>query len=121
MARFSGIVGYSETVRTGPGVTEEVITERKAFGDLLRNSRQLTESSTQVLPQLNVNNSVSIVADEYARGHFFAIQYVTWQGVCWNVTDVTVEHPRLTLQLGGVYNGPKGELAKALGGSPRKH
>jgi hypothetical protein len=27
-------------------------------------------------------------------------------GVRWTVQDVTVEHPRLILRLGEVYNGP---------------
>lgn len=121
MARFSGIIGYGEDVRIGPGVTEEVITERRARGDFLRNSRQMIESSTQVLPQLNVNNSISVVADEYARGHYFAIRYVIREGVYWSVTDVTVEHPRLVLQLGGVYNGPKGKTPGDSGGDTRKH
>ncbi len=49
---------------------------------------------------------ISIVADAYARGHFFAIRYVEWAGERWTVTNVEVQAPRLILQLGEVYNGP---------------
>lgn len=105
MAKFHGKVGYGSTVETTPGVYEDVITERDYFGDILRNSRQLREGE-QVNPDITVGNSISIVADAYARGHFFAIRYVEWAGVRWTVQDVTVEHPRLVLRLGEVYNGP---------------
>jgi hypothetical protein len=105
MARFHGKVGYGESVETTPGVYVDEITERDYYGDILRNSRQLRQGE-QVNPDVTVGNSISIVADAYARGHFFAIRYVEWAGVRWTVQDVTVEHPRLVLRLGEVYNGP---------------
>jgi hypothetical protein len=61
---------------------------------------------TKVNDDLSVNNSISIVADEYANEHFFAIRYVAWAGTLWTVTNVEVQSPRLLLTLGGVYNGP---------------
>lgn len=105
MAKFHGKVGYGESVETTPGVWDDQITERDYFGDVLRNSRQL-RAGEQVNPDVTVANSISIVADDHARGHFFAIRYVEWMGVRWTVQDVTVEHPRLILRLGEVYNGP---------------
>ena len=60
----------------------------------------------QVNQSLSVGNSISIVADAYASEHILEMRYVTWQGVRWTVTDVTVERPRLILALGEVYNGP---------------
>ena len=105
MARFSGKVGYAgETVETSPGVWKEVVVERSYFGDVLRNTRRLQEG-VSVNDDLSVGNSISIVADQYASEHFFAIRYVEWQGVLWKVSDVEVQSPRLLLRLGGVYNG----------------
>ena len=107
MAKFYGAVGYvHESVETKPGVYEDVVVERKYFGDILRNSRGLQDSG-QVNPDLTVGNSISIVADAYANEHFFAIRYVQWAGALWKVSDVEVQSPRLLLRLGGVYNGPK--------------
>ena len=60
----------------------------------------------QVLDDITVRNSISIVADPYANEHFFAIRYVAWAGSLWRVTDVEVQRPRLLLRLGGIYNGP---------------
>jgi hypothetical protein len=105
MARFHGRVGYGETVDTGAGVYEDVITEYTYSGDVIRDTRQLVEAD-KVNKDLSVSNQISIVADEYANDHFFAIRYVEWAGLLWTVTDVEVQAPRLLLRLGEVYNGP---------------
>lgn len=106
MAKVYGVIGYGETVEIRPGVSSEQITERKFRGDLIKNSRRL-EDGPKVNSDLSVGNSISIVADAYAREHFFAIRYVKWSGTYWRVAEVTVERPRLILRLGGVYNGKK--------------
>lgn len=108
MNRFSGKVGYGETVETAPGVHEDVITERPHFGDVVRNSLKFREGQS-VNNDLSVSNSISIVADAYANVHFSHIRYVEWAGALWSVTDVQVQSPRLLLSLGGVYNGPRPE------------
>lgn len=105
MAKFYGEIGYGETVETAPGVHTDVITERMAYGDVVRNSRKLSEGE-YLNNDLSVSNSISIVADAYANEHFFAMRYIKWAGTLWTVSDVTVERPRLLLRLGGVYNGP---------------
>lgn len=105
MAKFYGEIGYGETIETRPGVHEDVITERKAYGDVIRNARQLQDGE-YLNNNLSVSNSISIVADAYANEHFFAMRYIKWAGTLWTVSDVTVERPRLLLRLGGVYNGP---------------
>lgn len=105
MARFSGKVGYAELRKTAPGVTEDVIVERQAFGDVLRASRGL-DLGDKVVGDISVTNRISILGDAYANAHIFAMRYVVWQGVRWVVSEVTVERPRLILRLGGVYNGP---------------
>lgn len=105
MARYHGKVGYGSTVETAPGVHADQITERSYYGEIVRNSRGLREG--EVLNQdITVGNSISIVADAYANEHFFAIRYVEWAGELWTVIDVEVQHPRLILRLGEVYNGP---------------
>jgi hypothetical protein len=103
--KFFGQIGYGDTVESAPGVWKDVITETSYFGDVIRNTRQLQDGS-KVNDDLSVNNSISIVADEYANEHFFAMRYVKWMGTLWNITNVEVQSPRLLLTLGGVYNGP---------------
>lgn len=108
MAKFCGIVGYSETTETSPDVWTESITEKPYFGDVLRNTRRW-QSGENLNDNLVVNNQISIVADAYAYEHFSAIRYVKWHEVLWKVTNVEVQRPRLLLTVGGVYNGKSAE------------
>src|SRR5678816_3361751 len=105
MARFYGRIGYGEPVETNPGVWVDSIAERWYYGDVVRNVRNLREGE-HLNPELSVENSIRVVADEYLNDHFFAIRYVEWAGVLWTVTSVEVQSPRLLLRLGEVYNGP---------------
>lgn len=107
MAKFYGAVGFAvEEVETRPGVWQEGMVEHLYMGDFTRNSRQLREGE-KINDDLSVQSQISIVADAYAREHFFAIRYVKWAGAFWKVAEVTPEHPRLLLRLGGIYNGQK--------------
>lgn len=107
MARYFGEVGYGESLETPPGsgIWVDDITEISYYGDVLRNTRKL-EDSQGLNQNILVNNSISIVADQYAIDHFFNIRYVKWAGTLWTVTNVEVKSPRLVLTLGSVYNGP---------------
>lgn len=110
MAKFYGGVGYGEAVEkpVGSGVWVDDIVERKYYGDVIRNARSLQGGET-LNNDLTVSNSISIVADAYARDHFFAIRYIRWMGALWTVSEVEVQSPRLVMRLGGVYNGPTQE------------
>jgi hypothetical protein len=103
--KFSGEIGYGNSVETAPGVWQDTITERHYFGDVIRNTRKLQDGS-KVNDDISVQNSISVVADAYAGENFFAIRYIRWAGALWKVTDVEVQSPRLILRLGSVYNGP---------------
>lgn len=105
MAKFFGAVGYGEAVEKRPGIFEDVVTERNLYGDVIRNTRRLQDGEG-VNDDIAVNNSISVVADEYANNHFHAIRYVRWAGALWKVVEVEEQRPRLILRLGGVYNGP---------------
>jgi hypothetical protein len=105
MAKFFGRVGYGTQTETAPGVFEDVITERQYYGDVVRDSRQLSEGE-HIHGDVNVGSQISIMADAYANDHIFAMKYVEWAGVLWTVSNVEVQRPRLLLSLGEVYNGP---------------
>ena len=104
--KFFGPVGYGQSVEGAPGVWSDSITERPYYGDVVRNSRRLS-SGDSLNDDLSVSNSISIVADAYALDNFFAIRYVKWNDVYWKVREVEIQHPRLILRIGEVYNGPK--------------
>lgn len=109
MAKYCGQVGFAETSKDGyssetsPGVWKESITERTYYGDFNRNIRRLQSSGNQI-DNLAISNEISIVADPYAYENFHAIRYATYMGTKWKVSSITVEYPRLTLSLEGIYN-----------------
>lgn len=104
--RYSGNIGFRETVETVPDVWKEVIVEHGPyFGDVLYDGRSALSGSEVVAP-VAINNKISIVADPYALSHFWNIVYVTWYGQKWKVS-VENQYPRLVLTLGGLYDGPE--------------
>ena len=104
MAKFYGPVGYVVDEEGARDVTVERPVEKFYKGDLVKNYRK-TENSSELNKNITISNQISIVADAYAYSHMFAMRYVKWMGVAWEVTSVDVQAPRLILSLGGVYNG----------------
>lgn len=104
MAKFSGNIGFSVTSESidEPGVYVNTITEKLYYGDVTRNYRQ-TENSGKYIDDFNINNIISIVANDYAMENIGNIKYVWWKGVKWNIKSVDVQHPRLILTLGGIF------------------
>lgn len=110
MAKWFGKIGYVQTVETAPGVWTPQATERDYFGDVIRQSyRWQTSKSTN--DDLNVNNQISIVADQFAYDNSRYIKYAEFMGTNWKVTNVEPQYPRLLLTLGGVYNGEQAGIA----------
>lgn len=103
MAKFYGNIGYGETKQTSLGVWENVSTERPYYGDLNRNVHRL-EGSDKLNDNIDINNEISIVADEFAYQNFRLMKYVEFAGAKWKITSVQVQRPRLILAIGGEYN-----------------
>ncbi len=111
MARFFGKIGFVKTEETDPedhpGVWDPVLTEREYYGDVIRNNRRWDQNSSGVNDNLVINNTISIVADDYANRYMGAMKYVRWHGERWQISTIEVQRPRIILTLGGVYDGPE--------------
>lgn len=105
MARFSGKIGYATQTEKAKDVWVDTITEKSYYGDITRDSKRWYPS-TDIINTIKIVNKISIVADSYANNNFENIRYVVWRGRRFNVDNIEVTHPRLTLTLGGTYNGP---------------
>lgn len=105
--RFAGKVGFADTKDTSPGVWEETFVEKQYYGDVLSAPRRLDASQDTTNYDVNVSNRISIVADPFARTHYFAIRYVYWQGAAWKVSSVEIQYPRLILSIGGLWTHDK--------------
>lgn len=102
--KWHGVIGFANTIETEPGIWIDDIFEYTYYGDIIRNTRSL-QPSGGVNDNINVSNSISIIADPYAMKTFHSIRYVEFMGTKWKVTNVEVQYPRLILTIGGVYNG----------------
>jgi hypothetical protein len=106
--KYYGEIGYAEPdqVETAPGVWEDLIVERKSYGEVLRNNRRLNPGDNSNL-EITVGNTISIVSDPYSLMHFADMRYIKWMGRLWTVATADASQPpRINLTLGGVYNGP---------------
>lgn len=104
MAKFYGNVGYIQTVEVEPGIWVDKVTELPYYGDLVRNTSRF-QSSGGVNDNITISNVISIVADPYANQNFQYMRYVEFMGAKWKITNVDVQYPRISLTVGGVYNG----------------
>lgn len=105
MGKWYGTIGYAISTEVSPGVWDDVITERNYFGDIVRNTSRWSTSSDSTNDDLNIDNRISIVADPFAYQNFQSMKYVEYMGAKWKISKVEVSHPRLILNVGGVYNG----------------
>ena len=114
--RVSGVIGYGIPTKIHPGVVDDVIVERKFRGETVRPpSSGPDESAQKVNDDLRVSATISVVAGAYHSAHVHQIRYISWQGQLWKVSNVDVNHPRLIMRLGGLYNGPKAEAPGTAG------
>lgn len=103
--KFYGKIGFWEgSSEIRPGVWRPEIIERDYVGDILQNVRSWQTPDKQN-EDLAISNRISILSDMYMQENLSSIRYVIWMGSKWKVTSVEVTYPRITLILGGEYNG----------------
>ena len=104
MAKFCGVIGFAVSEETAPGVWANKITEREYRGDVIRNNRAL-QTTDQVNDSINITDQISIMPDDFAMANSYAMRYVVYLGAKWKILNVSAPRPRLTLTLGGLFNG----------------
>lgn len=104
MSKWFGKIGYAVTAETDPGIWEETIVDREYYGDLL-SDKYRHQNSGKVNDDINLTSVISIIADPFAYEHCSHIAYAEIWGTKWKVTDIDIQPPRLSLTIGGVYNG----------------
>jgi len=120
MSLFYGPIGFVTTVENpvGSGIWVENPVERNYRGEVSRFTRRI-DSNQQVNPNLNISNSISIIADPFLNENAYAIRYIKWLGSYWEISSIDVQFPRIILSLGGVYNGPTVGATGNTGEHPR--
>lgn len=109
LAKFFGAIGYALQVDSGTGIVTDEVVEKKYRGDVLTNNRRY-QSGDKVNDDIELDNSISIVADAYAYSNLGFMKYVVLDGVAWKIKSFSISRPRIVLQIGEVYNGERPAL-----------
>lgn len=107
--KWSGTIGFyvdEEVMKDGigTGIWKAKVVERPYTGNLIRDYRSQESVNDKVNSDVNISNTISVVLDRYIDSHLCDIKYVTYKGVKWKVKGFTVNHPRLEISLGGMFN-----------------
>lgn len=104
MTKYHGKIGFVKFVEKDPGVFVEEAIERDYKGDVTRNIRRWDKSSDSINGNLNVNNTITIIADDFILNNSHFIRYAEFMGSFWEINSIELDRPRLILELGGVYH-----------------
>lgn len=114
MAKYKGLIGFVRNEERESGIWEDVVTEKKYRGDILKNNQRFNVGNT-TSGELKITNQFSIVGNSYAFDHISDIRYLEWRGNRWVVDTVEIEYPRLVMTIGGLYNGPQATTTEDAG------
>ena len=107
MGKWAGNIWFAVNTEVKPGIWKDVVTPRPYRGDERRVSRRL-QGADRLSENPTISNEISIIADAFAFENFQNIRCIAWHGAKWKIKTITVDHPRLTLEIGDVYNGDGG-------------
>lgn len=100
--KWYGTIAFKDEVVEEPGVWVPKLTAYSYYGDILQVSWR-EQQGEKINADLTVSNKISVVADQQLQSNFHKIAYITFGGAKWTVSNVTVNFPRLTLDLGPIY------------------
>ena len=102
--KWYGKIGYALTEDGKDGVWTPVMTWKQYYGDVQRYTRRV-EGAQNVNDDLNISNTISILADPYAFENIGYMKCIEWMGTLWEISSIDISYPRMILSIGGVYNG----------------
>lgn len=103
MSKCSGFIGYALTEETQPGVWSETITEKKYYGDVVRDNRKIVDQG-EINGSVNINNNISIISNSFMMNNMAFMRYITFMNSKWKINSVDIKPPRIIITLGGLYN-----------------
>lgn len=103
MAKYYGMIGFSIQKEIRPGVWQEESHEHPVYGDVDYNTIR-NENGGQVNDDVALNSRISIIFDPFVQEHASQVKYITYLGAKWKITSITPTYPRMTINIGGVYN-----------------
>lgn len=103
MAKFYDAIGFEELTESVPGAWTPVITEHFYYGDVIKNARR-NRQTDKINDDIILDVSISIIADDFATLGISKMKYIKYMGSKWKITSISIQHPRIILGIGGIYN-----------------
>ena len=110
MAKYHGKIGFVESIRTD-GVYKYKVTEKPAYGEVLQNHRRW-DNGDKINDDLDISNRIRIFADDFIQKNIGIMRYAEYMGYLWEIKSLDIAYPRITLLLGGIYNGQQASTAE---------
>lgn len=105
--KYSGRIGFKITAPRDQDsdIYEPTITWVKYKGDCPRVMTKWTDSSEGINSNVDISQTISIVADPFLMNNYLSIFAIEFMGHFWEVKNIQVKYPRLEMSIGGVYTG----------------
>ena len=103
MPKCAGVIGYTLSEETQPGVWSETITEKTYFGELVRDNRKVEQG--EINASINISNNISILSNSFMLQNLSFMRYITFMNSKWKISSVEIKAPRIVITLGGLFNG----------------
>lgn len=103
MAKCSGVIGYALAEETQPGVWSEGITEKKYYGDVVRDNRKIVDQGN-INSSVTISNNLSILSNSFMLSNMAHMRYATFMKSKWKISSVEIKPPRIIITIGGLYN-----------------
>ena len=106
--RWHGMIGFETQVEVSDDpnkatVWKPQIVPKHYYGDVQRLIKREASSGDKVNNDISFNNQFSVISDLFAQQNAYKMKWIEWNGRKWRVTEITVEPPRLTINIGGEY------------------
>lgn len=103
MARWAGVIGFSDTKETAPGIYVEDTIEKRYCGEVTRDYRK-NQGTDKINSDINISNQISIISDRYIFNNLSRMLYISFAGQKWRIESIEVnDPPRIIVSLGGLY------------------
>ena len=99
------VVGF--VVSTEDDCDWEDVPFEKKYSVTIKKLRQNFNTSDTTSGEIKIRNVFEIVGDSYLFKHISEIRYLVWKDQRWIIDTLELlETPRISVTIGGIYNGP---------------
>lgn len=105
--RYYGRIGFRTTEKRSEDsdVYVPTTTFKTYKGDVPRMMSKWKDSQAGINDDIDISNTISIVADAFLSKNYRHIFCVEFAGEFWDVKSIQILPPRLNITIGGVYTG----------------